>query len=75
MLEVFRQTGRIKHGEIWLRRRAHVLQRVEEAVAVLGHHVTAVLSDAAYLKGSPNGVAAEYLIIRRYACELHHAEL
>ena len=75
LLEVLRQGGGVQHGQVGLRGGAHVLQRVQEAVAVLGDHAAAVHADAAHLQRSPDGVAGEQLVVAGDAGELDHAEL
>ena len=70
-----RQGGGVQHRQVRLRGGAHVLQGVEEAVAVLGDHAAAVHADAAHFQGGPHGVAGEQLVVAGDAGELDHAEL
>ena len=65
----------VQHGQVGLRCGAHVFQRVQEAVAVLGDHAAAVHADAAHLQGRPHGVAGEQLVVAGDAGKLDHAEL
>ena len=75
LLEGFRQTGGVQNGHVGFRRRAHVFQRVQEAIVVLGDHGTAVQTSAADFQRRPDGVAGEQLLIGGDAGELDHTEL
>jgi len=74
LLEALRQGRGVQNGQVRLRCGAHVLQRVQEAVAVLGDHAAAVHADAAHFQGGPHGVAGEQLVVAG-AGKLDHAEL
>ena len=65
----------VEHREVGLGRGTHVLERVQEAEVVLGHHVAAVLAKAGHLECCPHGVAGEQLVVAGDARELDHAEL
>ena len=75
LLEVLGEAWRVEHGEVWLGRRTHVLQSVEETVVVLCNHVASVHAHTTNLECSPNGVAREELVVRWDTSELNHAEL
>ena len=75
LLEGFGQGRGVQNGQVRLRCGAHVLQRVQEAVAVLGDHAAAVHADAAHFQRCPDGVAGEELVVAGDAGELDHAEL
>ena len=75
LLKGLRQGRGVQHGQVGLRCGAHVFQRVQEAVAVLGDHAAAVHADAAHLQRRPHGVAGEQLVVAGDAGKLDHAEL
>ena len=75
LLEVLRQSLRVKDRKVRLRSRAHVLERVEETEVVLCNHRTAILTHAGYLEGCPNRIAGEKLVVGRNTCELDHTKL
>ena len=66
-LEVVRQVFRPQHRDVRLRRRPEIGQRVQHAIAALGHERPAVQIDAADAFGRPVGVAAEQRVVFR-AC-------
>ena len=66
-LEVVRQVLRPEHRDVRLRRRPEIGQRVQHAIAALGHQRPAVQIDAADAFGRPVGVAAEQRVVVR-AC-------
>ena len=74
-LEVLRQVFRPEHRDVRLRRRPEIGQRVQHAIAALGHERLAVQIDAADTFGRPVGVAAEQRVIFGRAKEAHDAEL
>ena len=74
-LEALRQGGGVQNGQVRLRCGAHVFQRVQEAVAVLGDHAAAIHADAAHFQRCPHGVAGEQLVVAGDAGKLDHAEL
>ena len=75
LLEALGQGRGVQNGQVRLRCGAHVLQSVQEAVAVLGDHAAAVHADAAHFQGGPHGVAGEQLVVAGDAGKLDHAEL
>ena len=75
LAEVLLQALAVEDGEVRLGGRAHVLERVQEAVVVLGHEAAAVLAEAGDLERRPDRVAREECLVRRNAGELDHAEL
>ena len=74
-LKVLRQMGRIQHREVWLRRRPHILQRMEETVIRLCHHGTSIHAKASHFQGRPYRVTGKQLIVRRNARKFYHAAL
>ena len=75
LLEALGQGRGVQNGQVRLRCGAHVLQSVQEAVAVLGDHAAAIHADAAHFQGGPHGVAGEQLVVAGDAGKLDHAEL
>ncbi len=75
LAEVLLETLAVENGQVRLGSGAHVLEGVQETVVVLGDERTAVLAEASDLKGGPNRVAGEELLVARDAGELDHAEL
>ena len=74
-LEVIRQVFRPQHRDIRLRRRTEIGQRVQHAIAALGHERPAIQVDAADAFGRPVGIAAEQRIVFGRAKEANDAEL
>ena len=74
-LPVFRQVLRPQHGEVRLRGRVEVIERMKHAVRVFGDERAAVLAGAAEGLGDPHGVAAEKLVVFGCAQVARHAEL
>ena len=74
-LEGLGQSGRPEHRQVRLGSGSHVLEGMEEAVVVLGDHMSAVHADARHFEGDPDGIAREQLVIGRDARKLDHAEL
>ena len=75
LLEVLGQTGRPQNGHVGLGAGAHVLERVQVAVAHLGNERTAVDTHAADGLGDPLRVAGEQGLVLGGTGKLDHAEL
>ena len=75
LLEVLRKSLRVKNRKVWLWSRAHVLEGVQETVVTLRNHGSAILAHTTDLKGSPNRVTGEELVVGRDTCELDHTKL
>ena len=74
-LEVVRQVFRPQHRDVRLRRRSEIGQRVQHAIAALGHERPAIQVDAADAFGRPVGIAAEQRVVVGRAQEAHDAKL
>ena len=74
-LEILRQLVTPQHREIRLRRRPQIHQSMQEPVAHLGDHVSAVLAHAADGFRHPGGIPGEQLIVGRGPQEAHHPQL
>ena len=73
--EVLRQLLRVKDGKVRLRSRSHVLEGMQEAEIISGHHVTAVHAKARNLQGCPDRITGEQLVVGRDSRKLDHTEL
>ena len=74
-LEILRQVLRPQHRDIRLRRRPEIGQRMQHAVAALGHQRLAAEAHAADAFGRPVRVAAEQRVVFRRAQEADDAQL
>ena len=73
--EILRQLLRVQDGKVRLRSRSHILEGMQEAEIISGHHVTAVHAKARDLQGCPDRVTGEQLIVGRDSRKLDHTEL
>ena len=74
VLECLGQLLGPQHRDVGLRRRAHVVERVQEAEAVLRDQRAAVQAHAANRFGGPDRVARKELVVFRRAQEAHHPQ-
>ncbi|WLD33270.1 hypothetical protein QTN38_006170 [Enterobacter cloacae subsp. cloacae] len=73
-LEVQRQFFRPQNGDVWLRRRTHGVQGVQEAEAVFGDQSTAIYAHTTDRFGCPDWVTREQFIILWGTQEANHTQ-